>query len=156
MAESPVFYYENEVEWQKEKEGEIRGPRLPGVNIGAPPEFKGREGLWSPEQLFVASLNTCYMLTFLAIAENSKVSLVSFSCTAKGKLEKVPGGNYQITEIVVKPRVVIAAVNDLSRMPRILEKAKENCFVSNSIKTTVTLQPEVFHQQTQTSPCPLG
>ncbi|HEX9273837.1 MAG TPA: OsmC family protein [Candidatus Binatia bacterium] len=156
MAESPVFYYETQVEWKKEKEGQIGGPSLPAVPVGAPPEFKGREGVWSPEHLFVASLNTRYMLTFLAVAENSKVPLVSFSSTAKGKLEKVPGSNYQITEIVVKPRVVIASANDLGRMPRILEKAKENCFVSNSIKTAIKLEPEVFHHQTPNSPYPLG
>jgi peroxiredoxin-like protein len=156
MSEPKVFYYETEIEWTKEKEGQIKGLTLPAVSIGAPPEFKGREGIWSPEHLFVASLNTCYMLTFLAIAENSNVPLVSFSSTAKGKLEKVPGSNYQITEIVVKPRVVIASANDLSRMPRILEKAKENCFVSNSIKSAIKIEPEVFHHQTQTSPCPLG
>jgi organic hydroperoxide reductase OsmC/OhrA len=96
------------------------------------------------------------MLTFLAIAKNSKVPLVSFSSTAKGKLEKVAASNYQITEILVKPRVVIASANDLARMPRILEKAKENCFVSNSIKSAIKLEPEIFHHQTQTSPCPLG
>lgn len=155
MPESPIFYYETEVEWKKEKEGQIGGRSLPGVSVGAPPEFKGRAGLWSPEQLFVASLNTCYMLTFLAIAENSKVPLVSFSSTARGRLEKV-SGNYQITEILLKPRVVLASVNDLGRIPRILEKAKENCFVSNSIKSAVKLEPEIFHHQTQTSPCPLG
>ena len=153
MAESPVFYYETEVEWKKDKEGQIGSSGLPGVSVGAPPEFKGREGLWSPEQLFVASLNTCYMLTFLAIAENSKVSLVSFYSTARGKLEKV-AGKYQIIEILVKPRVVLASANDLDRIPRILEKAKENCFVSNSIKSAVKLESETFHQQTQTSPCP--
>ena len=156
MSEPNVFYYETEIEWTKEKEGQICGQGLPAVTVGTPPEFKGREGTWSPEHLFVASLNTCYMLTFLAVAENSKVPLVSFSSTAKGKLEKVPGSNYQITEIVVKPRVVIASANDLGRMPRILEKAKENCFVSNSIKSAIKLEPEVFHHQTQTSPCPLG
>ena len=156
MVESPVFYYETEVEWKKEKEGQIGGSSLPAVTVGAPPEFKGREGIWSPEQLFVASLNTCYMLTFLAIAENSKVALVSFSSTAKGKLEKAPGSSYQITEIVVKPRVVIASANDLGRLPRILDKAKENCFVSNSIKSAIKIEPEVFHSQTQTSPCPPG
>ena len=156
MSEPKVFYYETEIEWTKEKEGQIKGPTLPAVSVGAPPEFKGREGVWSPEHLFVASLNTCYMLTFLAVAENSKVPLVSFSSTAKGKLEKVPGSNYQITAIVVKPRVVIASANDLGRMPRILEKAKENCFVSNSIKSAIKIEPEVFHRQTETSPCPLG
>jgi hypothetical protein len=49
------------------------------------------------------------MLTFFAIAENSKVPVVSFSSTAKGKLEKVAGSNYQITEILVKPRGVLAS-----------------------------------------------
>src|SRR4030095_3058967 len=121
MSEPKVFYYETEIEWTKEKEGQIKRPTLPAVSVGAPPEFKGREGQWTPEHLFVASINTCFMLTFLAIAENYKLSLLSFSSTAKGKLEKV--GGYQITEIVLKPRVVIASVKDLERLPRILEKA---------------------------------
>jgi organic hydroperoxide reductase OsmC/OhrA len=92
----------------------------------------------------------------LAIAEFSKIQLLTMSSSAKGKLEKVEGGSYQITEIVVRPRVVIASANDLARMPRILEKAKENCFVSNSIKSVIKIEPEVFHHQTPVSPCPLG
>ncbi|HTN73289.1 MAG TPA: OsmC family protein [Methylomirabilota bacterium] len=156
MAESRVFYYETEIDWQREKEGQLRGPGLPPLTVGAPPEFNGREGNWTPEHLFVASVNTCFMLTFLAIAENSKLPMVSFSSTAKGKLEKVEGAGYQITEIVIKPRVVIGSHQDLARMPRILEKAKENCFVTASIKSRVKVEPEIFHHQTQTSPCPLG
>lgn len=156
MGEPKVFYYETEIEWKKEKEGQIKGATLPAVGVGAPPEFKGREGQWTPEHLFVASLNTCFMLTLLAIADNSKLPLVSFSSTAKGKLEKVPGSSYQITEMVIKPKVVIASVSDLGRMPRILEKAKENCFVSNSIKSVIKIEPEVFHHQTPASPRPLG
>jgi len=62
-------------------------------------------------------------------------------------LERVQGGGYQITEIVVKPRVVLASADDLARMPRILEKAKENCFVSNSIKSAIKIELEVFHEQ---------
>jgi hypothetical protein len=52
--------------------------------------------------------------------------------------------------------VVIASANDLPRMPRIFEKAKENCFISNSIKSKIAIEPEVFHHQTPVSPCPLG
>ena len=92
------------------------------------------------------------MLTLLAIAESSKITLVSSSSTAKGKLEKVQGGGFQITEIVVKPRIVISSANDLKRMPRILEKAKENCFVSNSIKSAIKILPEIFHHQSPASP----
>ena len=156
MAEAPVYFYESEIDWKGQRELDLHGASLPSIAAGAPPEFNGRSGVWTPEHLFVASLNTCYMLTLLAIAEFSKVSIVSFSSSARGKLEKIAGSTYQVTEIVVKPRVVLASAKDLARMPRILEKAKENCFVSNSIKSAIKIEPEVFHQQTQTSPCPLG
>jgi peroxiredoxin-like protein len=155
MSDSKPYFYETEIEWKGKKDLRIASGKLPVIEAGAPPEFKGREGNWSPEHLFVASLNSCYTLTLLAIAEFSKIALVSLSSTARGKLEKVEGSSYQVTEIVVKPRVVIASADDLTRMPRILEKAKENCFVSNSIKSAIKIEPEVFHQQTQTSPCPL-
>jgi peroxiredoxin-like protein len=149
-----TFYYETEIEWTGQRTGRLQGPGLPDISVGAPPEFGGREGNWSPEHLLVASLNSCFMLTLLAIAENSKVPLVSVASSAKGTLEKVEGGGYQVTKIALKPRVVVAAAGDLSRIGRLLEKAKQNCFISNSIKSAVELEPEVFHQQTQTIPCP--
>ncbi|HZA52823.1 MAG TPA: OsmC family protein [Candidatus Udaeobacter sp.] len=151
MAESRSFYYETEIEWRKEKEGEIKGPGLPPIAVGAPPEFKGREGNWAPEHLFVASLNTCFMLTLLVIAENSKIPLVSFRSTAKGKLERIGGAGHQITEVVIKPTVVIGSAKDLGRIPKILEKAKENCFISNSVKSVIKLEPELYHDESQTS-----
>lgn len=156
MAETPIYYYETEVEWKGDKDLKLAGAKLAAIDAGAPPEFKGREGNWSPEHLFVASLNSCYTLTLLAIAEFSKIALVSLSSTAKGKLEKVQGSTYQVTEIVLKPKVVVASAGDLGRMPRILEKAKENCFVSNSIKSAIKIEPEVFQRQTPAAPCPLG
>ncbi|MGZ8453508.1 MAG: OsmC family protein [Candidatus Binatia bacterium] len=156
MADASIYFYEAEIEWVGGKDLQISSGKLPVIAGGAPPEFKGREGVWAPEHLFVAALNSCYLLTLLAVAEFSKIAIVSCSSSAKGKLEKVEGGPNQITEIVVRPQVVIASANDLTRMARILEKAKENCFVSNSIKSAIKIEPEVFHHQTPVSPCPLG
>ncbi|MGZ8522660.1 MAG: OsmC family protein [Candidatus Binatia bacterium] len=156
MADASIYFYEAEIEWVGGKDLQISSGKLPVIAGGAPPEFKGREGVWAPEHLFVAALNSCYLLTLLAVAEFSKIAIVSCSSSAKGKLEKVEGGTNQITEIVVRPQVVIASANDLPRMARILEKAKENCFVSNSIKSAIKIEPEVFHHQTPVSPCPLG
>jgi len=156
MSETPQYFYETEIEWTGDRDIKLSGGKLPPIAAGAPPEFKGREENWSPEHLFVASLNSCYVLTLLAIAEFSKVAVISLSSSARGKLEKLEGTGYQVTEIVVKPRLVIASAGDLTRMPRILEKSKENCFISNSIKSTIKIEPEVFHQQTPTTPCPLG
>lgn len=156
MADASIYFYEAEIEWIGGKDLRISSGKLPAIAGGAPPEFKGREGVWAPEHLFVAAFNSCYLLTLLAIAEFSKITIGSCSSSAKGKLEKVAGNGYQITEIVVRPRLVIASANDLARMPRIFEKAKENCFISNSIKSAIKIEPEVFHHQTPVSPCPLG
>jgi peroxiredoxin-like protein len=143
MAESKTFFYDSKIEWKTAREGDLSAPNLGPIVLGAPPEFNGREGTWSPEHLLVASVNGCFMLTFLAIAENSKIPLSAYSSSARGKLEKVQGGGYQITEITIEPTVVLESEQDLPRVPRILEKAKENCFVTNSIKSKVNVEPEV-------------
>ncbi len=156
MAEAPIYQYETEIEWKGERDLKLSAGKLPVIEAGAAPEFKGRDTNWSPEHLFVASFHSCYLLTLIAIADFSKVKLVSVSSRAKGKLEKLPGSGYQITEIVVRPTVVLESARDLARMPRILEKAKENCFVSNSIKSKIIVEPEIFHRHTPTTPCPVG
>ena len=83
------YSYSTEVEWTGERHGDLRAPVLPQLQIDAPPEFKGHDGVWTPEHLFVASVNSCFMTTFLAIAENSKLDIVSFKAGATGKLEKL-------------------------------------------------------------------
>jgi organic hydroperoxide reductase OsmC/OhrA len=156
MAENKIFFYESKLEWKGGKEGDLSAAALAPIVLGAPPEFNGREGTWSPEHLFVASLNGCFMLTFLAIAENSKLALLSYRSTASGKLERVQGDGYQITAVTIKPTVVIGSAQDLARVSRILEKAKQNCFITNSIRSSVKLDPQVYHRQGQAVPCPLG
>jgi organic hydroperoxide reductase OsmC/OhrA len=127
---------------------------VPSVEVDAPVDFKGSGTAWSPEQLFVASVDTCFMMTFLAVAENSRLEFVSFSSTARGKLERVEGAGYQITEIGIVPRVVLRSGGDLGRTSRILEKAAKSCLISNSIKTTVKVEPEIYVNQLPVSPCP--
>jgi len=49
MAETPTYYYETQIEWKGEKDLMLVGAKLPAIEAGAPPEFKGREGVWAPE-----------------------------------------------------------------------------------------------------------
>jgi peroxiredoxin-like protein len=137
------YFYTTEVEWIGERSGDLRAPVLPNLKVDAPPEFKGHEGVWTPEHLFVASINSCFMATFLAIAENSKLDFVSFKADAKGKLEKIDGRGFIMTEVVLRPKLVIHHARDAERAIRILEKAEKNCLISNSIKTETKLEPEI-------------
>lgn len=154
VKDQAPYFYDAEVEWMGARKGELRSANLPALPVAAPPEFQGHEGIWTPEHLYVASVNVCLMTTFLAIAENSKLDVVSFCASARGKLEKVEGVGFQITEIILRPRVVVRLPKDLERAARILEKAEKVCLVSNSIKTAIKLEPEIFNEQSPTYPCP--
>src|SRR6266542_3982113 len=137
------YFYSTGIDWIAQRRGELTSPVLPNLQIDAPPEFKGHEGVWTPEHLFVASVNSCFMTTFLAIAENSKLGFVSFKTDAKGTLEKLDGKGFMMTEITLHPKLVISHAHDAERANRILEKAEKHCLISNSIKTETRLEPEI-------------
>ena len=137
------YFYKTEIEWTGERHGQLCAPVLPCLQVDAPPEFKGHDGVWTPEHLFVASVNSCFMTTFLAIAENSKLDIISFKAGATGKLEKTDGPGFIMTEIRLHPALVIADARDFERANRILEKAEKHCLISNSIKSVTTLEAEI-------------
>ena len=86
------------------------------------------------------------MTTFLAIAENSKLDFISLSCPAKGKLDK-KDGKFAMTEILLKPVLVIPNEEDREKAERILHKAEKACLISNSITAEVILKTEVRIQK---------
>lgn len=136
--------YKTSVSWETERRGSLASPGLPGLSVATPPEFPGgHPGTWSPEHLFVAAAEACLMTTFLAIAENSKLEYLSYSSEAEGLLEKTDQG-FMITEITIRPRVVIKDASALERARRIIEKAEQHCLISKSMKTRVTLEPDVI------------
>lgn len=104
------------------------------------PEFhQGNGGIWSPEHLFVAAISGCLETTFLAIAKNSKLAFKSFNCQARVKLE-IMEGRLRLSDIFLKPTVVIK--NELSRNKaiRILKKAEYACLIIHSIKSNTTME----------------
>ncbi|MBK6664606.1 MAG: OsmC family protein [Saprospiraceae bacterium] len=136
--------YQVDVKWMADRIGEASSPELLNkIDVATPPQFpKGLEGVWSPEHFFTAAVNGCFMTTFLAIAENSKLAFTSFHCTADGKLEKVDG-KYLMTEVVLKPILVIESESDREKAERILQKSETACLISNSIKSKVSLITDV-------------
>lgn len=141
---SDVHYYEVAVKWDRDRIGMLNSPTLQDLQVATPPEFpKGVPGIWSPEHLFVSAANSCLMTTFLSIAENSKLEFESFSCGAKGKLEKVEG-KFMISEIELAPKIKVKNEADKERALRIIEKAEHNCLISNSMKSKIILNPEII------------
>ncbi len=137
-------FYEVSVNWLADRKGTISSPALnTSVEVATPPQFpKGMEGIWSPEHLFVAAVNSCLMTTFLSFAENSNLHFENFSSKAIGKLEMVQG-KYMISEIVLMPIVTITESASDDKAKRILKKLEGNCLISNSIKSKIIFQTQV-------------
>jgi len=136
--------YNINLNWVADRIGEVSSPELlDTIDVATPPQFpSGVEGVWSPEHFFTAAVNSCFMTTFLAIAENSKLLFDSFTCKAEGKLEK-QDGKYLMTEIVLRPELAIVNVSDIEKAERILIKSESACLISNSIKSKVTLVTKI-------------
>ncbi|HSY77813.1 MAG TPA: OsmC family protein [Bacteroidia bacterium] len=137
-------YYKVSVKWEADRRGTLSSPILnQEIEVATPPEFpKGIEGVWSPEHLFVASVNSCLMTTFLSIAENSKLEYLGFESKAIGKLEIVDG-KYMISEITIVPIVTVIDKASEAKAEKVLQKAEANCLISNSVKSKIHFLPEI-------------
>jgi organic hydroperoxide reductase OsmC/OhrA len=136
--------YEVNVLWHVGKKGTLSSPALPTeIEVATPPEFAGGiKEIWTPEHLFIASINACLMSTFFAIAENSNVKYISYESNAIGTANKVDG-KFAFTEIVVKPKLVIPTGQDEAKVKRVLEMSEKACTISNSIKVKIRLEPVI-------------
>jgi peroxiredoxin-like protein len=130
--------------WEQGRQGRLISPEIPGsIEVATPPQFpQGIPEKWSPEHLYTAAAVSCFMTTFLAIAEFSKFTYDGLRCDAEGILDK-EDGKFQMTAIRLKPVLRIAAGKDRDRGMRILEKTKAACLISNSMITDVTMEPTI-------------
>ena len=137
--------YRVDLEGEGPKTGRLRSPdSLPSLEVASPPQFGGPAGVWSPEHLFVASIASCLMTTFRAIAEMSGLEVVEYSDSASGKLEKGDDHLYSITEVTLRPRVVIADPAQVGRAARLIDKAEKACLISRSVAAVIHLEPQVI------------
>lgn len=142
---SQTHFYEVSVQWKEGRIGELSSPVLnKTIECATPPEFpSGVPGIWSPDHLFVAAINSCYMATFLAIASNFKIEIEDFSCKTIAKLNMVEG-KYVIAQAEMFPEIkLVHPDKDKDKAMRVAEKAKAGCLVTNSMKTEVTLPPTI-------------
>ncbi len=139
---SKVYLYQTMVRWMEQRKGVMSCAGKPDVEVATPPEFKGHEGIWSPEDLFVESANVCLMTTFLAVAERAGLAFSAYESEAEGRLELVEG-KFQFTAITIKPTITLKSSADAAKAKELIEKAEANCLISNSMKATVTLEPVI-------------
>lgn len=112
------------------------------VGWSAAPEFKGDANRVNPEEAYVASLSTCHMLTFLAVAARKRFTVDSYVDEAVGVMEKGAQGKYWVSRVTLRPKVAFSGDRQPSsqEISELHHAAHENCFVANSVKSAVTVE----------------
>ena len=108
-----------------------------------PPSAVGAPGV-DPEQAFVAALSSCHMLWFLRLACNRKLKVTRYSDEAVGVLEKASDGKEAITRVTLRPAVSFEGPPPgPEQFAELHEKAHERCYIANSVKSEVVIEPRL-------------
>jgi organic hydroperoxide reductase OsmC/OhrA len=112
------------------------------MQASAAPAYLGNPKFVDPEEAFVASLSSCQMLTFLAVACKKKFVLDEYVDEAVGHMEKNAEGKLAITRVTLRPQLKFSgdkqpAAEEIEEMNHM---AHEQCFIANSVKTEITIE----------------
>lgn len=107
------------------------------------PKPYSAEDAVDPEEAFVASLSSCHMLTFLDLARRQGFVLDSYEDEAEGVMEKNAEGRFWIASVTLRPRIGFSGDRrpDAAALDRLHHAAHEHCFIANSVRTEVRVEP---------------
>jgi organic hydroperoxide reductase OsmC/OhrA len=113
------------------------------VRASAAPAYLGNVACVDPEEAFIASLSSCHMLTFLAIAARKRFVVDAYQDRAVGVLEKDSAGHLAIVRVTLRPAVTFSGENvpTPDELEAVHDQAHHACFIANSVKTDVKVEP---------------
>lgn len=121
----------------------IKATDLPEIISEMPVQFGGPGGQWSPEELMMAAVADCFILTFRAVAKASNFDWQALSCTADGTLDRVDRVT-QFTSITVSATLTVSAGTDPAKAEKLLQKSEDACLVTNSMTAQSHLVTEIL------------
>ena len=129
--------------WTSGQTGLAKSDSAPNaIHFSAPPEFGGLEGRWTPEDLLLAAVASCFATTFRVIAGYSKFEYTDLQVEVEGTVSKAESG-YAFSEIILRPTVTIHGEENRDRALKLLEKTKAACLVSKALAAVPALESHV-------------
>lgn len=120
----------------------ISGEGKPDIEGSAARVFHGDRDRWNPEELLIAALAECHMLSYLHIAVRAGVVVTAYEDDAVGTL-KQEGLGGRFTEVVLRPRVTVADPSMIDAARAAHAEAREHCFIANSVNFPVRHEPDI-------------
>jgi organic hydroperoxide reductase OsmC/OhrA len=145
---SQTACYTTRVEWKGEHKGYLSMGNGPEMEFSAPPDAQGMVGVLTPEDAFVAAVNTCIMMMFLWSCERLRIELISYTCKAEGTKLIELDHTETFTNVRLSPRIVVKVGIEPAdrldrRIRRALSAAQKYSLVANSIKSQVSIEPTI-------------
>jgi organic hydroperoxide reductase OsmC/OhrA len=147
--------YRTTVAWTGDHWGHLVMGNGPEMDFSAPPDAHGHAGVFTPEDAFVASANTCIMMMFIWACERFKLGLLSYECRAEGTKVIELDRTELFARLVFRPVIRVAANGEHqeiveARVRRALQSARKYSLVANSVKSEVVIEPEIVIEDSPT------
>jgi organic hydroperoxide reductase OsmC/OhrA len=115
----------------------------PEIQGTADTAFRGEAEKWNPEDLFVAAISSCHMLSYLALCAREKISVLSYEDEATGVMKEDGKGGGRFEQVTLHPVVTIANADHLDRARELHERAHQLCFIASSVSIPIHHEAEV-------------
>ena len=134
--------YKTKVVWAEGHDGELACGNGAKMMFSAPPALQGRPGVMTPEDAYVAALNTCFHMMFIWATERLKIRLISYECEAEGHVVDLLDRTSIFTQTILRPKIKVKA-ESVGRVGKALEWARKYSLIANSIKPPVLIEPTI-------------
>jgi len=129
--------------WTSGQTGIAKSDSAPNaIHFAAPAQFGGLEGRWTPEDLLITALASCFTTTFHAIAGSSKFECTDLEVEAEGTVGKT-GGRYNFKGIVIRAHLTIPSEDKREQAISLLQKTKQLCLVSRALATAQIFETQI-------------
>jgi len=115
-------------------------PATTTITAASDPAFLGRPELLNPEQLLVMAASSCQLLSFLAVAARARVDIVGYDDDAEGVMPE-DDEPVRVTAITLRPVIRVHGDQSLEKLARLVELAHRECYIANSISSTIIVEP---------------
>jgi len=136
--------FEVQLNWLVDKTGVLHAKDATGtIHVATPPRFGGKGKPWTPEHLFLSSISSCYMTTYLAFAQKFDLAISHFDCNIIGQIEIVEG-KYKFVQVDLYPRIYISNEDLREKATAVHEKTNKYCLITNSINAALHYHSEIL------------
>ena len=104
--------------------------------------FHGNADRWNPEELLLAALSECHLLSYLHVAASNGIVVTAYTDAATGTMEQTADGGGRFTSATIRPRVTISS-GDPALALALHEEASRKCFIAASINFPLHHEPEI-------------